>query len=84
MVDFGINSDSIHFEVALDLLGDGTRPFRCAIEEEEAKEKPSAAFIKYCKKRIEALNELQDELMPSDMDTVKRICYRRETDLPML
>ena len=44
-----------------------------AIYEEKQKPTPSQAFIRYCEDRMAALSELQSELHPSDLDTIKRI-----------
>jgi hypothetical protein len=72
-IDLGINSDSISYEVALDVLGQSRQPFMTAIREEEAKATPSRPFVRYCEARLRAIDELQDELEPSDRDTIERI-----------
>ena len=73
MLNFGLNDASINYEVALELLGQSLQPFMQAIYEEKQKPTPSQAFIRYCEDRMAALSELQSELHPSDLDTIKRI-----------
>lgn len=73
MQDLGINSDGIHFEVALELLGQRLQPFIQAIQEEKTKAAPSLLLIRYYEMRVEALDELQGSLTPKDMDAVQRI-----------
>lgn len=73
MFDMGINSDSISYEVALEVLGQGRQPFMQAIYEEKKKTEPSQVFIRYCESRLAALDELQDDLQPSDLTTIERI-----------
>lgn len=75
-LDLGINNDSIAFEVALEALGQSRQPFMQAIAQEGTKPAASAAFIRYCEARLAAIDALQDELQPSDMDTVRRILTR--------
>lgn len=72
-VDLGINSDSIKYEVALEILGQELQPFLEAIRLEQEKEKPSHAFTHYCEMRKSALRELQDNLRTADRDTIERI-----------
>lgn len=76
VLDLGINSDSIAFEVALEALGQSRLPFMQAIAEERAKPAPSAAFIRYCEARLAAIDALQAELHPTDLATVRRILNR--------
>lgn len=73
MLDLGINSSSISYEVALEVLGQRRQPFMQAIHDERKKKVPSEAFIRYCESRLAALDELQDDLLPGDMDTIERI-----------
>ena len=73
MQDIGANSDGIHFEVALELLGKGLQPFMQAIHEENTKAAPSPLLIRYYEMRLAALDELQDGLSPKGMDAVRRI-----------
>jgi hypothetical protein len=49
LADLGINNDSIHYEVALEVLGQKKQPFIRAIAEEKEKPNPSAELIAYCK-----------------------------------
>jgi hypothetical protein len=76
MLDLGINSESISFEVALEALGQGRQPFMAAIEAEKEKAHPSEPYIKYCEMRLAALDELQDELRPTDTETIRQILDR--------
>ncbi|MCL2658433.1 MAG: antitoxin [Betaproteobacteria bacterium] len=63
----------IQYEVALDVLGESKQPIMSAIVDERRKAAPSQAFIRYCEMRLDALDELQDNLEPTDTDTVQRI-----------
>lgn len=73
LTDIGLNSDSIHFEVALEVLGESRQPFMEAIRVEKEKERPSQAFIAYCDARLVAIDDLQEDLEPSDLDTIEKI-----------
>lgn len=73
MLNFGLNDAGINYEVALEVLGQSLQPFMQAIYEEKQKPTPSQAFIRYCEDRMAALSELQSELHPCDLDTIKRI-----------
>ena len=73
MLNLGLNSDSINYKVALEVLGKSRQPFMQAIRQEREKPMPSQECIKYCEMRLLAIDELQDELKPSDMDTVEKI-----------
>lgn len=73
VVNLGINSESISYEVALEVLGQSRQPFMTALREERAKPKPSAPFIKYCEMRLAAIDEIHDELGFEDVDTIDRI-----------
>lgn len=73
MMDLGINSKGISYEVALEVLGQSRQPFMQAIFEERQKATPSEPFIRYCEARLAALDELQDSLQPSDLGTIERI-----------
>lgn len=72
-VNLGINSESIQYEVALEILGQERQPFVAAINLEKAKAKPSAAFLRYCEMRLLALDELQGNLRTTDRDTIEQI-----------
>ena len=73
MLDLGINNASIQYEVALEALGQRRQPLMRAIADERAKSEPSEAFVRYCESRLEALDALQDELVPGDLATITRI-----------
>ncbi len=73
MLDLGINTESISYEVALEVIGQSRQPFMQAIYEEKQKQVPSQAFIRYCESRLAALDELQETLQPTDLDTIERI-----------
>ena len=55
MLDLGINSGSISYEVALEVLGQNRQPFMQAIHEERQKSAPSHVFIRYCESRLAAI-----------------------------
>jgi hypothetical protein len=76
MLNLGTNSSSISYEVALEVLGQSRQPFMQAIHDERQKPTPSLVFIRYCENRLAALDELQDGLKPSDLDTIERILSR--------
>ena len=78
MLDLGINSSSISYEVALEVLGQSRQPFMQAIHEEKQKAEPSQVFIRYCESRLAALDELQDSLQPTDVATIERILTKGE------
>ena len=71
--NLGINSDGIHHEVALKILGQELQPFVSIIHKEQAKALPSAALIQYCERRIAAIVELQGALQVEDRSTIERI-----------
>ncbi len=73
MIDLGINSDSIKYEVALEVLGQDLQPLMEAIRIEKEKAKPSTAAITYFEMRMRAIDELQQELRPTDLDTINQI-----------
>ena len=78
MLDLGINSSSISYEVALEVLGQSRQPFMQAIHEEKQKAEPSQVFIRYCESRLAALDELQEGVQPSDLATIERILTKGE------
>ncbi len=78
MLNLGINSDSISYEVALEVLGQNRQPFMQAIYDERQKPAPSQVFIRYCENRLAALDELQEALQPNDMATIERILNKGE------
>lgn len=73
MLDLGINSESISYEVALEVLGQGRQPFMQAIHDEQRKDAPSQALIAFCRARLAAIDELQENLQPEDRATIERI-----------
>ena len=79
MLDLGINSKSISYEVALEVLGQSRQPFMQAIHDEMQKPAPSQVFIRYCESRLAALDEMQDGLQPTDLGTIERILTKGET-----
>lgn len=81
MLDLGINSNSISYEVALEVLGQSRQPFMQAIHDEMQKSAPSQVFIRYCESRLAALDEMQDELQPTDLGTIERILSRGEAEI---
>lgn len=73
MKDLGINSDSINYEVALEVLGQSRQPLMQDIQDERAKSEPCEAYIRYCEIRLKAIAELQDELRLKDTTTIDKI-----------
>ena len=71
--NLGINNDSISYEVALESIGARMRPYVNARHNEEQKERPSAALIDYCDNRINALDDLRENLDPSDKEVIERL-----------
>lgn len=63
----------VRYEVALEVLGQGRQPIMSALEDERKKAAPSSAFVRYCEMRLDAIDELQDSLMPADTATIERI-----------
>ena len=66
----------VRYEVALEVLGQSRQPFMQAIHEERQKAAPAQVFIRYCEMRLAAIDELQDELTPGDVDTIRSILER--------
>jgi hypothetical protein len=73
MRDLGINSESIDYEVALEILGQSLQPFIMAIQHERAKAHPSEALIAYCEAQKAALRDLQEDLRVDDRETIELI-----------
>jgi hypothetical protein len=59
--------------VALEVLGQYMQPFVQAKFDEEQKEKPNQVLLDYCRARIRALGNLQDELDTSDTELIAKI-----------
>lgn len=78
MLNLGLNDESINYEVAKEILGQSLQPFMTAITEEKKKENPSLAFIAYCEARIDAIDDLQDDLRLVDTDTINRILSKED------
>ena len=78
MLDLGINSESISYEVALEVLGQSRQPFMQAIHDERRKAAPSQALIGYCEPRLKAIDELQESLQPADRSTIERILSKTD------
>ena len=68
----------VRYEVALEVLGQGRQPIMSALEDERKKAAPSSAFVRYCEMRLDAIDELQDSLMPADTATIERILTKGE------
>lgn len=79
MKDLGINSDSINYEVALEFLGQSRQPLMQDINDERAKSAPCEAYIRYCEARLRAIDDLQDDLMPEDKETITKILNNQLT-----
>jgi hypothetical protein len=73
VLDLGINSDSINYEVALEKLGQALQPWMEQLRLERGKESPSQAYIDYCSAQLAAIDQLQSELEPADRDVVVKI-----------
>jgi hypothetical protein len=72
-LDLGINSDSINYEVALEKLGQSRQPWMTEIRLERAKAMPSQVYIDYCTAQLAALDQLQGDLEPRDLEVVTKI-----------
>lgn len=72
-IDLGINSDSIKYEVALEILGQERQLLMGAIRQEKAKATPCVALVRFYETRMSALDELQDALRTSDLDAIEQI-----------
>lgn len=72
----GLNGESIAFEVALEALGQSRQPLMQELARERAKAAPSDVVIRFCQARLAAIDALQHDLRPADMDTVRRILAR--------
>ena len=77
MVDLGVNSEAIAFEVALEIIGQKRRPVMVMMYEEKAKENPSKAYIDFCQGILASIDSLQDSLKPSDTETIDSIVSRK-------
>lgn len=77
MLDLGINSESIGYEVALEVLGQKRQPVMQAMYEERAKANPSKAYIDFCQGILASIDSLQDSLKPSDTETIDNIVSRK-------
>ncbi|MDR2441920.1 MAG: hypothetical protein LBE31_00165 [Deltaproteobacteria bacterium] len=64
---------SVDYEVALEVLGQYMQPFVQAEYDEGKKESPNQAFLNYCRTRIRALGDLQDELHTTDTELIAKI-----------
>ena len=73
VLDLGINTESINYEVALEALGQARQPLMEQIRNEGLKTSPCAAYIDYCTSRLAAIDQLQAELEPADRDTIHKI-----------
>lgn len=67
------DNSSTRFEVALEILGQSRQPYMHAIRNENAKEKSNVNFITYCEAWLLAIDNLQEDLLPDDIDTVNEI-----------
>lgn len=72
-VNLGLNSASIKYEVALEILGQERAPLMDAIRREQAKAIPCVALIRFYETRLSALGELQDALRTSDLDAIEQV-----------
>lgn len=73
MIDLGINSNTINYEVAIEILGQSRQPLMAAMRVEREKPQPSPVLIQYIEARLSALDVLQDTLAVSDASTIAKI-----------
>jgi len=73
VLDLGINTESISYEVALEVLGQSRQPFMQVIHDERRTADPSQALFRFCEARLSEIDELQENLQPSDRVTIERI-----------
>ena len=73
VLNLGINSDSINYEVALEALGQSRQPLMEQIRNERLKAQPCAAYIAYCSARLDAIDQLQSELETDDREIIAKI-----------
>lgn len=64
---------SLGYTEAKQMLGQFTRPFIDAKEQEVAAPEPNQDYIRYCDDCIEALQKLQQNLQPEDTDIIARL-----------
>jgi hypothetical protein len=73
VVELGINSDSINYEVALESLGQSRQPLMEEMRHERMKPNPCQAYVDYCAARLAALDQLQSELETDDKEVIHKI-----------
>ena len=73
VLNLGINSDSINYEVALEALGQSRQPLMEQLRLERLKAQPCQAYLDYCEARLEAIDQLQAELETEDLDIIAKI-----------
>lgn len=61
------------YEVALEILGQSKQPLIQMRYDEMKKENPNQDLLKFVQKRLNAINELMDELNPEDEYLILRI-----------
>jgi hypothetical protein len=81
LIDLGINSNSISYEVALEVLGQSQQPLISARNAEKSKESPSPALLAYLSARISALDDLVADLNSKDMSTIELILSPEKTSI---
>jgi hypothetical protein len=64
---------SVDYEVALEVLGQYKQAFLQKEYYEKKKDNPSQALLNYCRVRLEALDDLQDELETTDTELIAQI-----------
>ena len=64
---------SVDYEVALEVLGQYKQAFLQKEYHEKKKDTPNQAFLNYCRARIDALDDLQDDLETTDTDLIAQI-----------
>ena len=81
MVDLGINSAGVSYEVALEVLGQKRQPIMHAMYGERAKPNPSAAYVGFCKNLLSAIDNLQMNLQPADAELINTIMNSKDFPL---
>lgn len=71
--DLGINSQSIAFEVAIELIGQQTVPLARQLRKEREQGREGQAYSRYLEAVRKALFDLQAEITPSDTELIVEV-----------
>jgi phosphopantetheine adenylyltransferase len=66
------------YEIALELLGQSKQPLVQMRYDEMKKENPNQDLLNFVQKRLNAINELMDELNPEDEYLILRILDKND------